>query len=135
MQFESPSTRLELIQGAVWRGGRSSVGGGAAWSALIVFLLAFAIAGSTATYGWVSGLQVIPLIALLGAVLTAALAVSPIPWPAGLALAMVLGPVAALIAAGPALHAANPTDPALVSSGGVSLRIIAIWWGRIIDGS
>ena len=82
MQFESPSTRLELIQGAVWRGARSSVGGGAAWSALIVFLLAFAIAGSTATYGWVSGLQVIPLIALLGAVLTAALAVSPIPWPA-----------------------------------------------------
>jgi transglutaminase-like putative cysteine protease len=135
MQFESPSTRLELIQGALRSRARSSLGGGVLWSALIVFLLVFAIAGSTATYGWVNGLQVIPLIALLGAVLAAVLAVSPIPWPAGLAVAMILGPVAALVAAGPALHAANPSDPALVSSGGVSLRIIAIWWGRIIDGS
>jgi transglutaminase-like putative cysteine protease len=135
MQFESPNTRLELVQAAVWNRARSSMGGGVPWSALIVLLLTFEVASSTATAGWVGGIQVIVLVALLGALLLAVLAVSPIPWPAGLALGMVLGPVAALIAAGPALHAAYPTDPALVSGGGVSLRIVAIWWGRITDGS
>ena len=135
MQFASPSTRLQLAQEVVWRRARSSMGGGVLWSALIVFLLTFAIAQSTATAAWVSGIGVITVIALGAALLMAVLAVLPVPWPVGLGLGMILGPVVALIAAAPMLHAAHPLDPALVSSGGVSLQVVSVWWTRITDGS
>src|SRR3979490_1284267 len=135
MQSVSPSSRLQLAQGRLWDGARSSIGGGVIWSAVIVFLLTFAIARSTSTAAWVTGIEVITLIALLGALLMAVLALPPIPWPAGLGLGMLLGPVAALIAAGPALRATHPFDPALVSGGGVSLHIVSIWGTRITDGA
>jgi transglutaminase-like putative cysteine protease len=135
MQSASPSARLQLAQVRLWDGARSSMNGGVVWSALIVFLLTFAIAQSTSTAAWVNGIEVITLVALLGAVLLAVLALTPIPWPAGLGLGMLLGPVIALIAAGPVLHATHPLDPGLVSGGGVSLHILSIWWTRITDGS
>src|SRR6202165_2448487 len=134
MQFASPSGRLALARGQLWSRARSSVGGGVLWSALIVFLLTYAIASSTSTAGWVSGIEVIPLVALGGALLMAVLAVLPVPWPTALGLGMVLGPLVALIAAGPALPAAHPFDPALVGAGGLSLRIVSVWWGRLTDG-
>jgi transglutaminase-like putative cysteine protease len=134
MQFGSPSARLAFAPGQVWGRARSSLRGGVLWSALIVFLLTYAIASSTATAGWVSGVQVIPLVAVGAAVLVAVLAVLPIPWPAGLGLGMVLGPIVALTAAGPMLHAAHPLDPALVGPAGFSLKIVSIWWGRLTDG-
>ncbi|HEV2028671.1 MAG TPA: transglutaminase domain-containing protein [Candidatus Dormibacteraeota bacterium] len=135
MQSASPSGRLQLAQERLWDGARSSISGGAIWSALIVFLLTFAIARSTATAAWVNGIEVITLIALLGALLLAVLAVTPIPWPAGLGMGMLLGPVVALIAAGPVLRATHPFDPGLVGDGGVSLQIVSVWWSRITDGS
>src|ERR1700693_5539737 len=134
MQFGSPDARLALAPVQLWGRARSSMGGGVVWSALIVFLLTYAIASSTATAAWVNGIQVIPLIALGGAVLMAVLAVLPVPWPAGLGLGMILGPIVALIAAGPALHAAHPLDPALLGAGGFSVRLVSIWWVRLTDG-
>src|SRR5260370_4276313 len=110
------------------------MGGGVLWSALIVFLLTCALASSTATGGWVNGVEVIPLVALGGALVMAGLAVLPVPWPASLGLGFVLGPIVALVAAGPALHAAHPLDPSLVGAGGLSLRIASIWWVRLTDG-
>src|SRR5258708_7031812 len=111
MQFASPSQRLALARGALWGRARSSMGGGVLWSALIVFLLTYAIASSTATAGWVNGVEVIPLVALGGALLMAGLAVLPVPWPASLGLGFVLGPIVALVAAGPALPPAHPPPP------------------------
>jgi transglutaminase-like putative cysteine protease len=119
----------------MWDGARSSMDGGVVWSALIVFLLTFAVARSTATAAWVTGIDVITLVALTGALLMGVLAVTPIPWPAGLGLGMVFGPVAALIAAGPVLHATHPLDPGLVTGDGISLGILSIWLGRITDGT
>jgi transglutaminase-like putative cysteine protease len=110
------------------------MGGGLLWSALMVFLLTYAIAGSTATAGWVSGVEVIPPVALAGALLLAVLAVLPVPWAAALGAGMIVGPIVALFAAGPMIHAAHPLDPALVGAGGLSLRIVSIWWGRLTDG-
>ena len=95
MQFASPSQRLALAGGELWGRARSSVRGGVLWSALIVFLLAYAVASSTSTAGWVPGIEVIQLVALGGAVLMAVLAVLPVPWPAGLGLGMILGPIVA----------------------------------------
>ncbi|HVS50379.1 MAG TPA: transglutaminase domain-containing protein [Candidatus Dormibacteraeota bacterium] len=135
MQSASLSTRLQLARGHMWGGARSSMGGGVVWSALIVFLLTFAVARSTATAAWVNGIDVITLVALIGAALMGVLALTPIPWPVGLGLGMILGPVAALIAAGPVLHATHPLDPGLVTGDGFSLRILSIWLTRITDGT
>src|SRR5450759_4723530 len=121
MQSASLSVRLQLAQGRLWNGARSTMGGGVLWSALLVFLLTFAVARSTATFGWVSGIEVITLVALGGAVLMALFAVVPIPWPFGLGVGMVLGPVVAVVAAWPTIHARNPLDV-------VNTHLIGIWW-------
>jgi transglutaminase-like putative cysteine protease len=104
------------------------MGGGVLWSALLVFLLAYAIANSTATAAWVPGIGVIPLIALGAALLMAVLAVLPVPWPAALGLGGILGPVVAVTQAWPSIHAQHPLD--VVNSG-----LIGVWWTRITDGT
>src|SRR5260370_547462 len=128
MQFGSPSARVALAPAQLWGRARSSMGGGVLWSALIVFLLTYAIASSTATAAWVAGIEIIPLIALGGAVVMAVLAVSPVPWPAGLGIGMVLGPVIAVVEAWPSMRAQHPLD--VVNTG-----LIGVWWTRIVDGS
>ena len=128
MQFGSPSARVAVAPGQLWDRARSSMGGGVLWSALIVFLLTYAIASSTATAAWVAGIEIIPLIALGGAVLMAVLAVSPVPWPAGLGIGMILGPVIAVVEAWPSMHTQHPLD--VVNTG-----LIGVWWARIVDGS
>src|SRR5258708_35584599 len=92
MQCVSPRGRLQLVRGQVLGSARSSMQGGAWWSALIVLLLTFAVARSTATAGWVNGIDVIPLIALGGAVFMADLAPLPVPWPPGLGAGAPPGP-------------------------------------------
>src|SRR5258708_15611249 len=107
------------------------MGGGVLWSALIVLRLTYAIASSTASAGWVNGVEVIPLVALGGALLMAGLAVLPVPWPASLGLGFVLGPIVALVAAGPALPAAPPPPPPPGGARGVSLRLPPVSWGLV----
>src|SRR5229473_3478016 len=55
-------------------------------------------------------------------------ALGPRPWAASLAIGMVLGPVVAGFAAWPSLHAEHATDP-------TSLRLLSLWWARLVDGS
>jgi transglutaminase-like putative cysteine protease len=128
MQFGSPSARLTVAPGRLWGRARASVRGGVLWSALIVFLLTYAIASSTATAAWVPGIGVVPLIALGGALLMAVLAVLPVPWPAALGLGVILGPVVAVTQAWPSIHTQHPLD--VVNAG-----LIGVWWTRITDGS
>src|ERR1700682_3551064 len=127
MQFGSPSARLTLAPGRLWGRARSSMGGGVLWSALLVFLLAYAIATSPATAAWVPGIGVIPLIALGAALLMAVLAVLPVPWPAALRPGGILGPVGAVSQARASVHPQRPLD--VVNSG-----LIGVWWTRITDG-
>jgi transglutaminase-like putative cysteine protease len=110
--------------GHLWTGARSSMRGGVSWSAVLVLLLTLSIARSTATAAWVGGMEVVPLIALSGALLMAALAVLPIRWPLALGFGMILGPIAAAVAAGPVIRQMHPQD------GG-----IGVWWTRLADGS
>ena len=121
MQSASLSARVLGTPRYVWSGARSSMHGGVAWSALLVILLTLAIARSTVTAAWVPGMDVVPLIALGGALLTAVLAVLPIRWPAALGFAMVLGPVVALFAM-------RPHDV-------LSQHLIQTWWKGIADGT
>ncbi len=124
----SPRLQLALLPGAVWGRTRATLTGAVVWSAVLVFLLTFTVARSTATAAWEPGIEVVPLVALGGALLMGVLAVLPIPWSAALGAGLVLGPVVAAVAAAPTLQAQHPLDP-------VSLRLLTIWWGRITDGS
>src|SRR3979490_922887 len=112
MQSVSPSPRFRraLVPGRVWGRTRASMTGAAAWSAVLILLLTLMVARSTATAAWVGGIDGVAVVALGGAVLMGLLAVSPVPWTAGLGIGLVSGPVVAAIAAGPALHAAHPED-------------------------
>jgi transglutaminase-like putative cysteine protease len=130
MQSASPSPRsnLTLVPGRVWGRTRGSLTTAAIWSSVLILLLTFTIARSTATAAWVSGIDVVIVIALGGAVLMGVLAVAPVPWPAGLGVGLVAGPIVAAIAAWPALHAEHPLDT-------VSIGLVSIWWARIADGA
>src|SRR6266852_5444237 len=107
---------------------RDGLPGGVVWTSAIVFLLTLAVAKSTVTAQWVSGIEIIPEVALVGAVVLGLLALAPIPWSVGLGLGMAMGPIVAGVAAWPALHAAHPTDL-------VGLGLLHTWWVRLLDGS
>jgi transglutaminase-like putative cysteine protease len=130
MQSASPSPRFQpaLIPARVWGRTRASLTGAAAWSFVLIVLLTIAVARSTATAGWVGGIDVVTPVALGGAVLMGVLAVLPIPWGVALGLGFIAGPIVAAIAAGPLLHAAHPSDS-------VSIGMVSIWWSRVVTGS
>src|SRR5713226_1708266 len=137
MQYGSlnPRRLLAAGPGVVWERTRAAVPSAVLWSAVLVLLIAYTVAGSTVTADWVPGLERLTLVALGAALLMAALAVLPVPWWGGLGAGVVMGAVVAGLAAGPALHAAYPSDPPFLTGAGISLRLVSIWWGRIADGS
>src|SRR5438067_1544450 len=103
---------------------------GTAVSATGVLLLTLAIAGSTVQADWVPGSDLILRVALGGAVIMGLLALARfVPWPLALAAGLLLAPVAAYAAAGPALAGAYPHDPV------DPLGFAATWWSRVLDGS
>src|SRR5579864_5145732 len=128
MQSASPRQHLELTTDVVWSRVRATLGGGLSWSAVLVLLLTYSVAKSTATADWVSGIDVITVVALAGAIALGLLAVLPVPWAGALGFGMVAGPVVALAVAWPALHAAHPGDT-------LGAGLVGIWLGRISDGS
>src|SRR3989442_3475673 len=125
MQSASARYPVQLVQRT-----RDALPGGVVWTSVLVFLLTLAIAKSTVTAQWVTGvgIEVVPLVAISGAILMGLLALTPIPWAACLAVGLVLGPVAAGLPACPALHAGPPPDP-------TGLRFGSLCWGRLFCGS
>jgi transglutaminase-like putative cysteine protease len=112
----------------VMRRTRDALPGGVLWTSLLVFLLTLAVSKSTVTADWVVGIEVVPLVALVGAILMGLLALTPIPWGIGVAIGMAIGPAAAGVAAWPLLHAAHPSDA-------LDLGLLQTWWARLQDGS
>ncbi|TMC98882.1 MAG: transglutaminase domain-containing protein [Chloroflexi bacterium] len=123
MQSASASSRAGIFQRT-----REGLPGGALWTSALVFLLTLAIAKSTVTAEWVPGIEVVTMVALVGAVFMGLLAVLPIPWGAGVAIGMVAGPIAAAVASWPALNAGHPGDPS-------GLGLVSAWSPRVLDGS
>src|SRR5216683_471449 len=125
MQSASASYPMQLVQRT-----RAALPGGILCTSILVFLLTLAMAKSIVTAQWVVGvgIEAVPLVAIGGAILMGLLALAPIPWAASLAIGMVLGPVVAGFAAWPSLHAEHATDP-------TSLRLLSLWWARLVDGS
>src|SRR5258708_29199139 len=123
MQSVSPRFPTRVMQRP-----RESLPGGGLWSSLLVFFLALAVSKSTVTAEWVAGIEVVPLVALVGAIMLGLLALTPLPWGVGVAIGMAVGPVAAGVAAWPALHANHPNDA-------LALSLIPTWWARLQDGT
>ncbi len=123
MQSVSPSFPSRVMQRT-----REALPGGVLWTSLLVFFLTLAVSKSTVTAQWVTGIEVVPLVALVGAIVMGLLALTPIPWGAGVAIGMVIGPVAAGVAAWPALHAEHPSEV-------LGLALLQTWWVRVQDGS
>jgi transglutaminase-like putative cysteine protease len=123
MQSVSPRFYLRVAQRT-----RDGLPGGVVWTSLLVFLLTLALAKSTVTAQWVVGIEIVPEVALAGAIVLGLLALTPIPWAAGIGVGMAMGPIVAGFAAWPALHAAHPTDT-------VGLGLLHVWWVRLLDGS
>src|SRR5438552_2970905 len=107
---------------------REGLPGGVVWTAGLLFLLTLAIAKSTVAAQWVPGIEVVTMVALVGAVFMGLLAVLPIPWGAGVGIGMVAGPFVAGFASWPALHGSHPADP-------LGLGLLSAGWGRILGGS
>src|SRR5467141_2715461 len=123
MQSVSPSFPTRVIQRT-----RDALPGGVLWTSLLVFFLTLAVAKSTVTAEWVGGIEVVPLVALAGAVLMGLLALTPIPWGIGVAIGVAVGPVVAGLAAWPALHATHPGDA-------LGAGLLQAWWVRLQDGT
>ncbi|HEV3101893.1 MAG TPA: hypothetical protein VG426_06075, partial [Candidatus Dormibacteraeota bacterium] len=107
---------------------RAGLPGGVVWTSVLVFLITIAVSKSTVTAHWVDGIEIVPLIALGGAIVLGLLALLPVTWVVGLAIGMAIGPFIAGFAAWPALHAAHPTDA-------LGLGLLHTWWVRLLDGS
>jgi transglutaminase-like putative cysteine protease len=133
MQSASRSGRLELegvtnLPGQVWESVRGSMSGGRTWSAILVLLLTFNIARSTATFHWVDGIDAVTPIALLGALLLGALAVSPLSEPIALVVGAVFGPPVAVLGAWQQIHL-HHTNAVL------GPQLLGMWWSAAKDGS
>lgn len=97
------------------------------WTGLLIFLLTLSLARSTVTAQWVPGIEVIPFLALAGALVMGLLALLPLPWGLGFGIGLLLGPVMAAVAAGPTLQVHYHDQ--------LSLGLVGTWWGRLADGS
>src|SRR5256886_17295156 len=122
--FESTLDR----RGLVWGRARDAVGGGRLWSALLVLLLTLTVARSTTTVQWVTGIDVVNVIAVVAALLMGTLAVLPVREPIALGIGFALSPVVAHIGAWPQMRLRHPTDV-------IGPQLISAWWERINDGS
>ena len=106
---------------------REWMGGGRLGAIVLVLLLTITIAKSTATVGWVEGLDVIVLIAGAAALLMGALAILPVAEPLALGIGLILAPVAAFAGAWPQITARHHGDV-------LGPQLIGTWWDRITSG-
>ena len=123
LDIEYIPTRREKV----WEQTREWMGGGRFGAAVLVLLLTITIAKSTATVGWVEGIDVIIWVALGGAVLMGALAVLPVAEPIALGAGLGLAPVVAVAGAWPQLLASHQGDA-------LRLQLVGTWWDRITSG-
>jgi len=128
MQSASLSVRIQLQASEAVSRARASLGEGRAASGVLVLLLAFAIAKSTVTYGWVPGIEIITPIALLGAVVMGVLALTPIAEPISLLIGALLAPIVAVYGAWPQLHEHHPNDV-------IGPQLVRTWYDRFADGT
>lgn len=111
-------------------GVRARLPGGAVVAFVLVLLLTYTIADSTAQAQWVPGSNSIVPLALVAALLTAGAAiVRRLPSAVGVAALLGAAPPAALVASASGMHAAHPGDP------GDLLGLAGAWTQRVLSGA
>lgn len=138
MRYVSPETRLTGPEAAfedalspralAWERVRESMAGGKFWAAVLVILMTLTVSHSTAIVHWVDGIDVITPIAVAGAVVMGALALSPLRDTVSLGIGLALAPIVAFAGASSQIRLRHPTD-------GTGLQLVGTWWGRITDGT
>jgi transglutaminase-like putative cysteine protease len=138
MRYVSPETRLTGPEAAFddalsqrplpWDRVRESFAGGKFWAAVLVLLLTLTVARSTSIVEWVPGIDVITPIAIGGAVVMGALALSPLRDVASLGIGLALAPFVAFAGAWSQIHTRHPTDV-------LGPQLIGTWWQRLGDGT
>jgi transglutaminase-like putative cysteine protease len=136
MRYVSPEQRLigpeaafeESRVATLWERVVDSMGEGRFWAVVLVLAMSLTVAKSTATVRWVDGIDVIPAVALAGALLMSALAISPVRDVVALGIGLLLSPVLAFAGAWSQIHLRHPSDA-------VGLGLVGVWWQRINDGS
>ncbi|HET7421056.1 MAG TPA: transglutaminase domain-containing protein [Candidatus Dormibacteraeota bacterium] len=123
LDIEYIPTRRELM----WEQAREWMGAGRLGAGVLVLLLTITIAKSTATVGWVDGIDVIVWLAVAAAVLMGLLAVLPLAEPIALGIGLVAAPLAAVTAAWPQILHEHRGDV-------VGLPIFRTWWDRVAGG-
>src|SRR6266536_3441694 len=136
MRYVSPEGRLvgpdaafDTAQGpaSLWDRARERMGGGQFIAAVLVLLLTLTVARSTATVGWVDGIEVVTWVAVAAALLMGAVALLRLREPISLGIGLVLAPVVAFAAAWPQLPLRHPDDV-------VGPQLLSVWWDRINSG-
>lgn len=128
MQSASPSDRVVLGGGRALGRVRDSLGAGRAWSFALVLLLTLTVAESTTSFHWVDGIEVVVPIALLGAALMGALALTPLGEPFALAVGVAVGVPLAVFAAMPQIQAHH-------SHAVFGMPLLNVWAAEISDGT
>src|SRR5919204_116579 len=101
MRYVSPEQRLigpeaafeESRVATLWERVVDSMGEGRFWAVVLVLAMSLTVAKSTATVRWVDGIDVIPAVALAGALLMSALAISPVRDVVALGIGLLLSPL------------------------------------------
>lgn len=131
MQSVSPRGRLELmaVPGMAWERTREAVPVTTVWSAVIVFALAFTIARSTVAAQWVpGGIDLIPFVAVGGAILMSLLAVTPLPAWLCVTAGAAAGPVVGILVTSSEFRLEYPFDPS-------GAGLVQLWIIRLFSGS
>lgn len=127
MQFASPSG-LQVDGGQILGRVRESLRGGRLWSFVLVLLLTLTVANSTSTFHWVDGIEAVVPIALLGAALMGALALTPLAEWLALAIGVLAAFPVALLGAWPQIHLKHP-------SAVFGPQLLDMWSAGMKDGS
>ena len=127
MQYASPSG-LPVDGGQVLGRVRETLRGGRFWSFVLVLLLTLTVASSTSTFHWVDGIEVVVPIALLGAALLGALALTPMAEWIALAIGVLGAVPIALLGAWPQIHVKHPNAV-------LGPQVLDVWSAGMKDGS
>lgn len=128
MQSVSPSDRIVLGGGRAASRVREALSAGRAWSFVLVLLLTLTVAESTNSFQWVVGIEIVVPIALFGAILMGAFALTPLAEPVALAIGGIVGVPLAILAAWPQIHLKHPEAQ-------LGLSLVNLWWAHLQDGT
>lgn len=123
----SPLGSIAESQAAIWERIKEAMSG-RVFLLVLIFLLTYNVAGSTAAFHWVDGIEAVMGVSLLSALLMAALAISPLLDSIALSIGVIFTVPIALIGSWSQVHLHHPGAP-------FGLQVFNVWSAEGRDGS